>query len=295
MYELEQINDSTYYIECPAKIGLYKVSDNEVVLIDTGNDKEAAKKVLRILDANEWQLAAVYITHSNADHIGGCEWLQKKTGCRIFAPEIEAVFSKYPILEPSFLYGGYPMKSLRNKFLMAKPSSVETLMPEYLPEGLKTISLPGHFFQMIGFITNEGVCFLADSLFGCNILEKYHLTFIYDVATYIETLNYVKGLEASYYIPAHSEATNDIASLVDQNLKKVDEIIECICELAREGITFEHLLKAIFDHYNLVLDMNQYVLIGSTIKSYLSYLVDKGRIAIEIVNNEVIWREVGIL
>lgn len=48
MYELQQVGSQSYYINCPAKIGVYVRSEHEVYLIDSGNDKEAAKKVLKI-------------------------------------------------------------------------------------------------------------------------------------------------------------------------------------------------------------------------------------------------------
>lgn len=35
---------NTYYIESPAKIGIYVTEDSSVYLIDSGNDKEAPKK-----------------------------------------------------------------------------------------------------------------------------------------------------------------------------------------------------------------------------------------------------------
>ena len=71
MYELIQVSEHDYYIDCPAKIGLIKTGDAEVILIDSGSDKDAGKKILKILDANAWVLKAVYNTHSHADHIGG--------------------------------------------------------------------------------------------------------------------------------------------------------------------------------------------------------------------------------
>ena len=36
MYELIQITDASYYIQSPAKIGLVKLNDKEVCLVDTG-------------------------------------------------------------------------------------------------------------------------------------------------------------------------------------------------------------------------------------------------------------------
>ena len=120
MYELIQVSERSYYIQSPAKIGLVKLEGQDVCLIDSGSDKDAGRKVRQILDANGWRLTAIYNTHSNADHIGGNKYLQGQTGCRIYAPGIEWAFTRYPVLEPSFLYGGYPCRELRHKFLMAQ-------------------------------------------------------------------------------------------------------------------------------------------------------------------------------
>ena len=104
MYELIQISEQSYYIQSPAKIGLVKLNDTEVCLIDSGNDKDAGRRVRKILDTNGWTLKAIYNTHSNADHIGGNKYLQAQTGCRVYAPGIECDFTRNPILEPAFLY-----------------------------------------------------------------------------------------------------------------------------------------------------------------------------------------------
>ena len=106
MYELVNVKGNSFYIESPAKIGLYKISDTEVCLIDSGNNKDTGKKIKRILDENGWTLKAIYNTHSNADHIGGNKFLQDRTGCKIYAPGIECDFTNHTVLEPAFLYGG---------------------------------------------------------------------------------------------------------------------------------------------------------------------------------------------
>ena len=105
MYELIQAAGNSYYIDCPAKIGLVRTGEDEVCLIDSGSDKDAGRKVRQILDSHCWKLKSVFITHSNADHIGGCSYLQKQSGCRIYAPGIECGFTRHPVLEPAFLYG----------------------------------------------------------------------------------------------------------------------------------------------------------------------------------------------
>ena len=45
MYELIQVSEKSYYIQSPANIGLVKLNKKEVCLIDSGNDKNAGKKV----------------------------------------------------------------------------------------------------------------------------------------------------------------------------------------------------------------------------------------------------------
>ena len=110
MYELIRLSEHDYYVDCPAKIGLVDLGDGSFAAVDSGSDKDAGKKVLRILEANGWKLSAIYATHSHADHIGGCRLLQDRTGCKVYAAGMEAAFTNFPLLEPMNLYGGYPMK-----------------------------------------------------------------------------------------------------------------------------------------------------------------------------------------
>lgn len=289
MYELIQAGAHTYYINSPAKAGIFKINENDVYLIDSGNDKDAGRKIYKILDANNWNLAGIINTHSNADHIGGNKFLQQKTGCRIISTEIENTYAKYPILEPSFLYGGYPFKGLRNKFLMANACEPTDNIDVYLPDGLEYFRLGGHYLDMIGLKTADDICFLADCVFGENIINKYHLSFVYDVQAYFSTLDWVEQLEAKLFIPAHADACEDIRPLVKINRDKAFEIIDTILTICSEALSFEDILKAVFDHYDLVMDFNQYVLVGSTVRSYLSYLNDQGRLNCIITGNRMRW------
>ena len=289
MYELVQVTDRTYYIQSPAKIGLVKLDDANVCLIDSGNDKEAGRKVRQILDKNGWNLTAIYNTHSNADHIGGNKYLQSNTGCKVYAPPIERDFTNHPILEPSFLYGGYPMKELRHKFLMAQESSAEELTPEVLPEGFEMIDLPGHFFSMAGFRTPDDVVFLADCLSGRETLDKYRVTFLYDVEKYLATLETVKSMTARAFIPSHSEMTSDIAGLAQFNIDCVNEIADKLVEICGTPQNFERILQILFNDYGLTMNFEQYVLTGSTVKSYLSWLKDNGRVKAYFCNNMLLW------
>lgn len=289
MYELIQVSEHNYYIQSPAKIGLVKLNEREVCLIDSGNDKDAGRKVRQILDANGWQLLAVYNTHSNADHIGGNKYLQGQTGCKIYAPGIDCSFTRYPILEPSFLYGGFPCKDLRHKFLLAQASDARELTAETVPAGWRILPLPGHFFDMVGFRTPDDVVYLADCLSSRETLEKYQIGFIYDVASYLKTLEQVKAMQACMFVPAHAEACDSIADLAQLNIDKVLEIADTIVSVCKEPQCFESVLQKLFDFYALSMTFEQYVLVGSTVRSYLAWLKDAGRVKAEFENNMLLW------
>lgn len=288
--ELIKVGDKTYYIENPTNIGIYKIDDENVYLIDTGNDKDAGKKILKILEEQGWKIKGIINTHSNSDHIGGNKIIQDRTGCNIYAYNIEKSFTENPILEPSFLYGGYPFKTLRNKFLLAKESIV-TNIDNNLPNGLKYFPLKGHFFDMIGIKTSDNIVFLADSLFSKETINKYHIFFLYDVKEFLNTLDKLKDIEGKLFIPSHCKATDNIQDLIELNRNKVYEIAENIYNYCRNEVTFEEIQQYIFGTYCLNMNENQYVLIGSTIKSYLSYLYDENKITYEFKNNKMIWKQ----
>ena len=287
--ELIKVGENTYYIKNPTNIGIYKIDDTNVYIIDSGNDKDAGKKILKIVEEQGWQVKGIITTHSNADHIGGNKVIQDRTNCPIFAYGVEKSFSEFPILETSFLYGGYPYKDIRNKFLLAKESVVTTI-DSNLPNGLEYFTLRGHYFDMIGIKTSDNVYFLADSLFSEETISKYHLFFIYDVREFLRSLDYLESLSGEMFIPSHCEATKDISSLIQINRNKVKEIINKICSACAKEMTFEEILKTILDEYNLTLNANQYVLVGSTIRSYLSYLADENKLCYEFKDNKMVWK-----
>ncbi len=289
--ELVKVGEKTYYIKNPTNIGIYKVDNENVYLIDTGNDKEAGKKILKIINEQGWKVKGIISTHSNADHIGGNKVIQERTNCEILALGIEKCITEFPILEPSFLYGGYPFKDLQNKFLLAKESKVMDIQNN-LPEGLEYFTVRGHFFDMIAIKTSDNVYFLGDSLFSEETIQKYHLFFIYDVREYLNTLEQLKNLQGALYIPSHCEATTNITKLIELNKNKIEEICNKILDYCKNEVTFEQILKYIFDEYNLTMNTNQYVLIGSTIKSYLSYLCDDNKIKYEFKENKMLWQTI---
>ncbi len=290
MFELIRVTDTVYYIQSPAKIGLVLTGENEVCLIDSGNDKDAGKKIRKILNARGWTLKAIYNTHSHADHIGGNRFLQTQTGCRIYAPGIECDFTRHPVLESIGLYGGNPPKDLRHKFLMAQESDVLPLTDEVLPAGWEKIPLPGHSFDMTGFRVPGDIVFLADCLSSEATLNKYQIGYLHDVEAYLDTLEKVCAMKAALFIPSHADPAEDIGPLARMNMEKVRDIFDTILQICSGPKDTDHILKELFDAYGLAMNFEQYALIGSTLRSYLTYLKERGLLEAVFDGNMLQWK-----
>ncbi|MFR6394408.1 MAG: hypothetical protein ACLUNQ_04320 [Oscillospiraceae bacterium] len=145
---------------------------------------------------------------------------------------------------------------------------------------------------MVGFRTADDVVFLADCLSSREILEKYQVGFIYDVAEYLHTLEMVKDLQARMFVPAHAEASENMADLARYNIDKVLEVAEKILTLCPEPRCFEEILQGLFAAFAMKMDFQQYVLVGSTLRSYLAWLKDAGRVQVTFADNRMLWQRV---
>ncbi|MBQ3376799.1 MAG: MBL fold metallo-hydrolase, partial [Synergistaceae bacterium] len=143
-----------------------------------------------------------------------------------------------------------------------------------------------------GFRTGDGIVYLADCLSSCETLEKYKFVFIFNVSAYLETLERVKAMSAKLFIPAHADASENIAALAQANIDSVNQNADLILRLCERPVSFDLLLQKIFNELKLNMTYEQHALAGSTVKSYLSWLNDSGKLRALINNNILVWERV---
>ena len=288
MYELIKINDRCYYTNSPSRIGLV-LSGKNAALIDCGNNKDAGKRLLREADLIGVTPDRILLTHSHADHIGGARFLKEKLSLPVYSRGVERAFVESPILEPTLLFGAFPPDELRTRFLLADGVPCEELTDAALPEGVEAVSLPGHYFDMVGYRVG-GVFYIGDAVASETVLEKYALSYIHDVSQYLATLDMLEGDGAELFVPSHSEPTGDIGPLVRKNREKIYEIRDLILSFTKEPIIFEDLLARMFSHYGLYMTHEQYALVGSTLRSYLAWISREGLMTSYVENNHLYWQ-----
>lgn len=279
MFELVKLTENTMYFDLPAKIGVYKLNNSEVVLIDSGINAKTAARVLEILKAENLKIAFIINTHSHTDHAGGNRYFCETTGCKAYAAEVEDMLIEYPDVEATLVYGGYPCNDFRKKFMNTEASKTYRISEAPLPKGMEIFPLWGHTAHMIGVKTPDDVYFIADSVNGISTLEKTKICYVYDIDTQLETLNKLKELEGSLCVPSHAEPTRNISEIVDANVQNLLEIRRDILEeLSKGPLTTDEITARLGKKYNMKLDFTGLVMVSSALRCHLVSLRHKGLI-----------------
>jgi glyoxylase-like metal-dependent hydrolase (beta-lactamase superfamily II) len=273
MYELHHLKGNTYYIDGPTNLGLYKLNEYDVCLVDCASELEA-DVIYKLLLKNNFNLKYIIDTHSHPDHSGANLYLMEKTGCKVIASKIERAFFRDSKLDIGFLYGGYPLDEYDNR-LMHIDDQREIYSLEYIPKGLRSFKLKGHHYGMIGIKTDDDVYFIADTLGSKDLIDKQHILLIYDVEGYLNSLDIVQGFNGNIIVPSHAGVSENITELVRFNRDKIYEIMNVVASYLETPHTIEDVVAHIFFHYSLKITHNKYLLITSTIRSYIAYLNNK--------------------
>jgi len=288
-----KLGASTEYIPGRVNVGLY-LADDGVRLIDSGLDDEAGRKIARMLEERKIPLRRIVTTHSNADHCGGNAFLIKRTGCSVAATRLESTVMENPVLEPLLLWSAFPFAELENKFLQAKPSEVDMVIGNtgtFDESRLEAVPLPGHFLDMIGVRTQDDVLFVADSVFSEELIEKYAVMFVLDVAAALKTLDWLTVAEAAWFVPSHAPATENIIPLAEANRKGLLRVSEAVLDCCGEPASREEILRAIAGRFSLSMSVSEYVLNSAAVGAHLSWLRKRGQVSPFVEQGVLLWRK----
>lgn len=289
MFGLNKVGAHTYYIDAPTNIGVFEYG-GKCCIIDAGGDSGSAEMILQRIGERGWTLENVFCTHSHADHTGGCALLRERTGCTIYAPGACAAVVRNSFLQPVTLFGGYPTKEMRSKFVMAKPCECHELTENALPEGLMFVHIDGHDFEQAAFKTRDGVWFTADGAVDESVIQRYKISFLYNVGEHLRSLEKLKVFEGSLFIPSHSAPITDIAELAGENIRNVYGVAEVIKKQLETPLTIDGLVERLFAEFGIKLYLMQYELIGATTRSYLSWLKENGGVECVFEGSKLLWK-----
>ena len=292
--KLKKIRGNTYCVEGAVNAGVYVYDEGYCVVVDTGIDNDAGRKILKAVESEGLKIGMIINTHSHADHFGGNELLVRRTGAQVLATGIESAIISNPYLEPFYLYSAHPLKALQNKFLMGKKSRVDRIIEagelNLGSQNLEIVDLKGHSPGQIGVATPDNVLFAADSHFSSSIVEKYRLLYFSNIGDTLETLGRLQKMEYDYFLPSHGKCSSDICKVIETNIRAIHDTMDMITQKLVHPMAREDLVSAVAEEYDIRLNPNQYYLTLSSISAYLSYMTDEGMLEMVIDHHQLKWK-----
>jgi glyoxylase-like metal-dependent hydrolase (beta-lactamase superfamily II) len=284
------------YVPGGTNVGVVRLDERHVLLVDTGLNDTTARKVLRVV-RNELASEVVLIlnTHGHADHFGANAFVTKRTGAQVIAPGIESAVIENPVLQPAMLYGGAdPLDALRNRFLLAEASAVHRrIEPGILDiEGtsVEVIGLDGHSPNQVGLVV-DGVFFCADVVLPDAAIEKYRIPYLYALTAHLASLDRSLAIQSTAVVPGHGPHATNIDALVALNRQAIDRVIDCVLTSLERPTSADDVCTAVFSDLDVpVTDAQGYYLLRPTMNAYLAHLERQGAVRLEIDQHRALWR-----
>lgn len=293
--DLLELSETVYYLPGAVNMALAVGPDREAVLVDTGGDKDAGRRLKRACEALGVKPVAILNTHAHADHYGGNAFLVQNLGVPVYAPPFEASIMASPYLEPVYLFNGAkPPPELLSKWLLAKPSPVDHLLKpgrlELAGLSLDILETSGHAHTHVAVLV-DGVLLAADAVFGQRALERYPLPFGQDIGGQMASAQRVGTFGAGTVLPGHGDPARgeEIGALVGANLAAFHHAAEAVAA-ACTGAGTAAVLKGACDALGVEMtDLPRYHLNLCVVSAYLSFLRETGRVRLELSGNDLHW------
>ena len=290
MRELIKLGQQSYYISGATNTGVYRQSENEVYIIDPGTDENEGRETEKILQGRGWRLKGILCTHCHSDHTGANAYLQKRYKCPVFAYGMEAVFINNSILDPMVAYGGKPVDELLGSDIYAQPCVCFDVQHDDFPKEIEIVNLPGHSLDHTGYMLPDGTFFVGDTLIDADGLKKYPLSYIYDPDEVLKTLERMKQMKASVFVPSHAKPVSDISELIEANIQNVYEVSDMILSLCETPSDMEEITNSLFNRCGIKMNCEKYILIMGIVRTNIGWLKKTGRIECFVYDNRLLWR-----
>lgn len=214
-----------------AQVGVYFLSERDVVMIDSGTVK--SPELMEMLERKQLRVRAILNTHLHVDHIANNEALVEKYCAEVFASDAEMDDLKLRGMEMAF-----PVA--RNRY--GAPIVVDGVVFE-------TVMTPGHTLGHQMIVTPDGVCNVGDAIMTNKRLQKAKMPYMRDITKSLFSMETIRQTRYPLYLAAHlgEIRPEELDSTLDANIEIELKLYDILRGIVQEPISVPDLaVKFIF-------------------------------------------------
>ena len=288
--ELRHVLGNTWVAEAnTALLGVYHVTEKDIVLIDTGYAKLDRAGLTAMIEDNGFRLLGVICSHAHFDHSGNVRYLQQRCGAKAAAHIIEAGISvnpdAYRANYVALTYGKSREYLLEECFVADTIIGPEDEWLDFCGARFGILQLPGHSAGHIGVVTPDNAAYVGDCLIDQQQIDNAKLPTSMFIARDLQSKEFLRQSQYDAYIIAHKAVITEHAALdalVDSNsafiYRKADELLEDLTD----GMTFAQWIAAFCQRENIrTKNEFKFSIIERNFANFVDWLTDEGRITIQ--------------
>lgn len=310
-----ELIENVFYIRGSTNIGVICDENpdcTDLYLIDSGGSEKDAELIFQEISSHfaflnkTFKVKAIYNTHSHSDHVSGNKLFYEKFQCDIYTTFYEKGSLENNLLQPAFIWGGYPIKQVNISYYRSPYAPVKALYDESTVVQLKNgitltfKNLPGHYFENMG-VTVTGkdkdgnaakVIFTGDAFFPREELAKYWIPFMIDPDAFLDSLDALEKMDGEYkwFVPGHGGPVETMAETLEMNRLSVLSTKQSVLKALSKGpVPTEQIIKSVADQNEMTMKPGQFILVGSVIRSYLACLQKEEKIDCYTEENMLFW------
>lgn len=272
-------------VAATALLPVYKLTDRDVVLIDTGYAKLDRAGLTSLIDANGWRLRAILCSHAHFDHTGNVRYLQQRYGAPAAISLIEAGISvnpdSYRANYVALTYGKSREFFLEECFVADTIIGPEDDFLDFCGVRFGILQLPGHSAGHIGVVTPDNVAYVGDCLIDQQQIDSAKLPTSMFIARDLQSKEFLRRTQYDAYILAHKSVVTDIAPLVDSNIAFIHRKAEELLNDLTDGMTFAQWISTFCQRENIrTKNELKFSIIERNFSNFVDWLTDEGRILV---------------